>query len=371
MLEDVERGPFRYRRKNSYILILCKSGSKSPIHVEGAEQVNVVDLPERLIKEFARHASGLVPSATMSALGAVREGVREVLAVLNDTLDAGFVSHRLTLPSPDDASDHLANLIVSELASIVLDDEARAACTDRSSVELWLSALDPSAVPAPASPDILKVLNENGWGSDAIDALVAGGHFASKKKAKAEFIELEPEPTLFTVPSTTAELAHARFAERMATVHTYENSRPARLELGVIVRAAVGDDYLVCMQPLCDSVRLSGLTTVPFLPLSVVSGGDFDLTLVRSEVPIKLRVEMKPRKLVMIPFQPDAATQCILAKPGADGGARFTTDSGIDYEVVARLKPQQALRVAHQLATAFSRVGLNESEWQRRRARRA
>lgn len=50
----------------------------------------------------------------MSALGAV-PNVNELLSVLEARLNAGFVGHRLALPSPDDATDHLAELIVSEL----------------------------------------------------------------------------------------------------------------------------------------------------------------------------------------------------------------------------------------------------------------
>ena len=47
------------------------------------------------------------------------------------------------------------------------------------------------------------------------------------------------------------------------------------LRLGVVVRDSSSGIFMLCMQPVCDSVRLSGETSFPFLPLvSATEGSD-------------------------------------------------------------------------------------------------
>lgn len=350
--------PFRYRRGSSHIAILSKDGARFTMHVPGAVTVPEQDLPDYLLDAFAVNATGLVPSTTLSALGAVRESVHEVLAVLGEELDTGFVGHRLALPNPDDASDHLGELVVSELASVILEDRERASCTERATVQEWLDALDDAAIRQPATRELLTILNEYGSGDAGVRPVAA--LLGSNSKAKTF---LSGHTTSYF--NDTAVCADARLAERMATVHRYRNARPPRLELGTIIRESTTGMYLVCMQPVCDCVRLTSATEMPFLPLRVVPSKPFDVTLVCAGEPVRLKVDVKPSLLRMVRFEPDPATQTVLA-PSFHGRPRFKTTSRRVFELVARLKPQQAQRLAHAIGNAFSRIGLNESEWQRR-----
>ncbi|MEI2697565.1 MAG: response regulator receiver domain [Microthrixaceae bacterium] len=361
-LEGVQKdGLFRYTRRGSRIVLLSKPEAGTKL-VPGAEVVDVGDLPDRLIEEFAANAAGLVPAATMSALGAVRENVNELLSVLEARLDAGFVGHRLALPSPDDATDHLAELIVSELASIISEDDQRRSCTDLQAVQSWLDDISDAAIVPPSTRDILMTLNVHGGEKDGMKAL-AESSFGSNTEAK-KFLTADLTTRFMSKPD--AIVADARFAHRMATVHAYGGGRPARVELGAIVRELATNIYFVCVLPLCDSVRLSGDVPAPFLPMKTVASKPFHVALVADEAPTFLRIVMKPSQIRMLVFPADGDLRCIIS----DETLRLRTSDGGEFEIVARLKSAQAQRLAHELGTAFSRVGLNESEWQRKRAQR-
>lgn len=345
----------RFQRGSTRIVLLFKEGSNRP-ELEG-KVVAVTDLPDRLVEEFTDLAAGLVSAATMSALGAVREAMPEILGVLNADLDAAYVGHRLALDRPDDAVDHLAELIVSELRSVVDDDAGRIAAADGDAVRLWLDNIDDDALTV--EPGALQRLNQEGSSTDGRPTIAEQfPRYGGKKKC---------HPTEFVISAPDeADLADARLAERMTTRYRYTNARPERLELGVVIRSASDERYWVCVQPLCDSVRLEEFCRMPLLPYVPADGKKgIHLALVRTDGPVMLRLSLKPADLHVITFPCEPTAKAVVAIPLEDGPVGFLDDKGEQWELVCRLKPDHAQRISYRLATEIGRVGLNESEWLR------
>jgi hypothetical protein len=354
------REEFLYQRGSTRILVLYKTGADrtgAPLE----RVVNVADLPERLLGEFAALCSGLVSAAAMSALGAVREAMPEMLGVLVPELDAAYVGQRLAQDRPDDAIDHLAELVVSELQSIIEDDAQFVSTADEAAVESWLEGCTDDQLTV--ERDALKEMNRRGGHKDVRTEI--GDKFPifqGKKKA---------HPTAFVVKDESAsELADALLAERMTTRHRYPGARRERLELGVVVRSPDDADWRVCVQPLCDSVRLRGKTRMPFLPfLSVEEGKGFDLAIVQTPGLLRLRLAVSPSDISLVEFEPDPNENAVLAMEDDSGGRRFVDAEGRSWTLLCRLKYAHAQRIGHRLGAEFSRIGLNESEWLREKVK--
>ena len=145
---------------------------------------------------------------------------------------------------------------------------------------------------------------------------------------------------------------------------------PPRLTLGTIVHDASRGIYLLCAQPKCDSVRLTGERQFPFLPLRAADAG-YDHVLIHGAEIITLQLADEPYQIEMIGFQPWTANDReVLAKANGDhlffkSGARED-----NFEWIAELRPEHGQRIANALAGKISRVGLNESEWLRLNAKK-
>jgi hypothetical protein len=360
-LSDVHSlGDLRFQRGPTRILLLFKEGSdRLGAPAENVTQVS--DLPDRLIDEFTAMCSGLVRAATMSSLGAVREAMPEILGVLEPELDAAYVGHRLAQIRPDDAGDHLADLIVSELRSIVEDDDGRIDSAGAKAVQLWLDSQGEAALRV--EREALGQLNLVGSGDGDTFAEVIQQYERLRGRKKYY-------PTKYFLADEDAERADARLAERMSTRHRYSSARAERLELGIVIRSLADNTYWVCVQPLCDSVRLVEQTRMPLLPLTVVATENkkFDLVLERTGGQIRLQAVLAPSRMNLVTFVPDLAAGAVVASVEPGAGYGFKDAEGHEWELVCRLKPEQAQRFAHRLGVEFSRVGLNESEWLRRKA---
>ena len=77
------------------------------------------DLPDRLIQEFSEMTRGLLSNVAVAGLTALREEAHRLLAQFGIGLDAGYLGHRILLPHPPDAEDHLHEALSAELLSIL------------------------------------------------------------------------------------------------------------------------------------------------------------------------------------------------------------------------------------------------------------
>jgi hypothetical protein len=354
---------YRFERGSARIVLLFKDGTEENGAPPG-QVTPVGDLPDRLIAEFAEMTAGLVPAAAMSSLGAIREATPEIVGVLSSALDPGYVGHRLAQVIPDDAGDHLTDLVVSEIRSVLELDSQPIPAANTDAVQLWLDdLLDPEVT---IERDALAEVNIRGVGDPlTLDALRAKYPLLQAKGKKTY-------PTRYFVADPDAADRHdALLAERMATRYTYKNARPERLELGIVVKCLADDSYWVCVQPVCDSVRLTSDTSILLLPLVGVAAKEkWDLTVILDGAPAHFEAIVKPQMLRGVTFSPDPSSRSILAAPVEGEPSVFTDTKGTKWALVRRLKTAHGQRLAHRLGVAFSRVGLNESEWQSRQTPR-
>ena len=136
------------------------------------------------------------------------------------------------------------------------------------------------------------------------------------------------------------------------------------LTLGTIIQESGGDKrFLLCLQPTCDSVRLTKSSTFIFCILSVAKGEKASHVVGDGKNFTDLIYKPEIENCVTLTFKPSKGFVTANKLEFADH------PGGQAYQWIAQLKPKHAQRAAEQFARVLSRVGLTESEWLRLKAK--
>jgi hypothetical protein len=368
--------PFTIQRGAVRVAIYAKEAARLG-QAEKARAIKGTDLPEIVVSEFAHLTRGLVSNVAIKSMAALRSNTYQLLRRFHAKLDAPFVTHK-TLLAPDEASGQLIPLIVSEIQA-VLEDERVAEVASHKRVGQWLKyqirrglQFDPVQHTTEREYGLgLSFLIGHGASKHALTALFA----KHRKCAEGVFKSVEKAPSricdhLTRILTLEAERESVKDSELalLMSVRSRYGSPPPRLSLGTIVCETKGEvsQYLLCVQPRCDSVRLTGKRAFPFLPLREAADGPCQLLVEDKGKLVRLRLKDTPCEARMITFAPSSSKEReVLARfVGSDRCFRVPR-SKVQYRWVADLKPEHAQRVANNYASKISRVGLTESEWMR------
>ena len=278
--------------------------SKGPIRlvvipkgVGGYDENGVVeaDLPERLIAEYAELTRGLLRNVAFSGLSGLRERAHQLLATFTTDTDPAFLIHRALLPEPDDAEGHILEILGAELLAI-LEEQQVGSEAGETAIDNWLAALDPTKF-----GEVAGLLD---WGVDAPAAwkhvLTKGVSRESRPRTKVTagdadnlIIALKDNGTRALAEGIqsgrggdldeVADGANLHLANLMKMRNVY-TKRPPYLTLGTVLYRVCDEQYFVCLQAKCDSVRLRASTPFPLLALTVARGKQkFDLVVKNSD----------------------------------------------------------------------------------------
>lgn len=375
-------GDFAFSLGNIRIVILGKKTGKR-IATEQVQETGFDELGRRTIEEFARMTSGLVANVALESLDRLRKSTHQILSKFAPHLDAAFLVHRSLNESPGEADEHLLPLIAAELQA-VMEGERSSLIDD--GIEDWMRERQASR----------STWQANSFASEdeefkTLVSLVREGHSSASRSGFCEcFPDFTEENLLCGIPNATSppeeqvskldsliELIHGARLENaneelailMSVKTRYENHLPI-LSLGsILMSEEVGSKtFWLCLQPLCDCVRLSSTQWFPMLrltqpgekkPFSAVVNVDGIMT--------RLKIRATPSQLRTIPFKPDRDKKSVVAAI-KDGKYFFTSQgpSSVSYRWISDLKFEHAQRAVDQFASQNSRVGLTESEWLRR-----
>ncbi len=361
----------RMSKGPAHVVVLAKGGAiNEHLTSLGYEQVSEGDLAGKLVDEFALITSGLLRNVALAGIATIRENSHRILTKFDETLDAAYLGHRMLLPHPPDAEDHLVAALGSELIS-VLEEDRPAMHADIEAIERWLSRA--------GGPDTSMPFRFSGTAS-AVDRWlpllrsgIESGKVQLPEGGKPGLVR--DGTAAFTDDAADAMLSNHRFASLLNLKTRYPQQRRA-LTLGAIVRRSVDDrfQYLLCLQPKCDSVRLGSASGFPFIPLEPV-GGDTRQTSVAVVVEVQegdweyLGATLKPSELIVRTFEPGSNPPGeVLASKETSGAFYFEDVDGTKYRWIAEMKDEHAFGIAGAVAAALARPGPNDAEWLRRRS---
>ena len=369
-----EREGLRMSKGPLHIVVLAKGGVHTGPQGESPDpQVTEDQLAERLTDEFAQMVGGLLRNTAIAGIAAIRDNAHRILAKFEKGLDPAYLGHRLLLPYPPDAEDHIEEALGAEINSVI-EEHRPGAHANIEAIRSWLALRESEGLPLsepfsfpgePSASERWMNLLSRGIGSPSA-TLPSGAGKATLEKRGTE---------AFAQDAEAAMTSNRRFAA-LLNLKTHYPGRPPRLTLGTILVTGDGAEsrYLLCLQPKCDCVRLQVVTGFPLLPLialreEVRSSGEILRLVLETENGHweHFGLEAKPSDLTIRFFEPGTSRPGeVTALEEQPGQFYFVDADGVRYRWVAEMKDEHALKVAGEVASALARPGPNDSEWLRR-----
>lgn len=338
--------------------------------LDGEVGNSVESLPELAVEEFSRLSSGLLSNFALLGIGALRDATHHLLATFDRRLDPAFVGHRMLLRDADGARGLAMALFMLQIKGILSLPDHLGASLNNDELEAWFDDRFSFA----EADERLKVL---GVERAALRRGLLEGGGKPKDLHPALFV---PEAQRLATDAKKIEEEFSKDFARLATyVREFRGFNPLppdwlpTLTLGSVVKQIVGGStrYLMCVQPLCDTVRVEDERYFPFIEL-VVGKSDKNtenLALQDEGNTIVVKVNSKAGARHYEKFKPDAVTQSVRAESRTEGGKIVDyTFTGADgkYAWLGDVDAMKAQRIAVDLSGTLARVGIDEYEWLRR-----
>ena len=338
------------------ISVYAKAGVAVAAPLED-RSVSESSVAERWINDFATMTRGLLPGLALASLAAAREGTHRILRKFSPELDAAFLTHRACLPFPDDAQQHLVELLGDEVRAIMSDAVVTGEVARAEAVTEWLDER------FGAGTGIR--FGEIEVPRDQVDGLLGEGWEHGRPEELSRTRGFRHLTTGFAGSGDGGDL-DGRLAW-MFNFRTVISATQPMLGLGTVLCEDEG--RFLCMRPRCDSVRLSGTTTFLLLPL-IDPAKKLIQFVVRTGTDVyqRLGVCMDAERWVLRQFVPSGNAEGVRAEP--DGERFFFTDvEGARFEFLGELRLEFAQRVAQHFSEKLARIPVNNSEWLRREER--
>jgi hypothetical protein len=361
---------------------ICIFNKEGTLQTGDVLTVPEAELPEHLLREFAKLTDGLLANFAVSAVAAVRRGAHHVLARFPKELDGVYLAHRISLRNPEEAEDMALERVTAELSNLVENADVPGRTLPVAVIDAWL---DDRA----RQGRVFKNANAR-LPIELMKELVRGGIARLKDKSGQKQVEGEEPATpnsavshksiidVFYPSISDARAAACNFARLTSYKREVGRVRldgfKPRLTLGTLLKVRrdladrglydeIDGQFLLCVQPRCDSVRITGPRAFPFQQAKY-DKDSFNLIVDEKGPSGYLQLDTKPMATIMLKFRPEAQSQPIFARK--DGAAYlFTDDRGRVFEWIGDLDDLKAQRFASDLGANMHRVGIDEFEWLR------
>ena len=347
-------------KKNVRIVVRAKDTAQF-YHVEQYRDkiVKYKDLPDEIVNEFTRLTIGLLSNYALSAISVIRDNTSNILGVFSRDIDAAFLGHYVSVDNSDDAISMLSDIFGSAITDLINVNQI--------DIKLWIESWIDSFWSEKHRIDIggqnleidasqLKIIANTTSGELKDKIKAATNKEVAKEKAKKDAINLFCLEDGITRNYKFAQLVqHKDIFSKRTSSH--------KLSAGTIVKHFLdeSEEYLLCIQQRCDSVRINNgeRRNFLFLPLKESPGGEAIVINNRTH----LIVNNKSYALKLYEFTPKEDETQIITTMTEDGKCVFKDCNGNSFEWIAELKNLFAQHLVSTYVSELARVGIDNSEW--------
>ena len=387
-----------------------------------SKEIREKQLCDELIKSFTELTAGLLSNAALASIASIRDNTHNLLHRFNNSLDSAYLSHVLGLISSpkmreqahDVAFDYAVDLISEELKSeLQINDFVKKSLSSKA-LQSWPSFV---AEDEDESCFVIELGSKETYNLNAknLESLLTGNNLSKtledigvaqrkrtiqtankiKRKLANESDEGKIDSILNESNALTVkekmEKPERRFEDSAIQLSFKEQSEkpsldlcaiestrrcissqlvtPPSLKQGTIIKSFSDNAYYVCVQPVCDSVRLRCSTSFTFIKVREADGNNNLTHVLRSDLDshLKLSISCKATTIRTFNFMPDSNTKTVIGS-SENGKHVYKEDSSKErFEWCGELKQSVAQSIVNTLAAQLSRVGLDTFEWLRHR----
>lgn len=373
---DINEGDdgFSFNRGHLRIAIFAKEGVPVPKEYN-SRVLSVSELADRLSGEFAKITSGLVSNVALKSMSVLRDNTHLILGRLGPQIDPSYLSHRALLPNPDDAMDLVIEIIASEFHSI-LESYKVGNKADLETIKIWLKYINPDEKFTIYLSESTKEINLENMlkfletDFDTIRKEINKDEIDKKKEIGQKSFKNFTKTFCFNGQTSSDEL-DCKFSMLTSLKNRYEGVSNPVLNLGTILKEESTDalkKYWLCIMPRCDCVRIEGKRNFFFLYLEEATNNKkFDIVVLDDDDNfVKLKINHKIYNSQFTHFEFEANDSKQVQSEEGDNQIFISANKEKRFKWVSELKREHAQRIVNNLASEISRVGLDESEWQRR-----
>lgn len=368
---DVARQEAVLVSKNFRISFVQKDNGGGSHAVGLPASLNPERLVDHLLAEFdSLTGPGLLQRLALRALSEVRDRAHHVLSRFEPGLDAAFIGHRAQT-SHRDAVLMSLELLGTELSALVRTSDISRMLSE----EMVAARVDELIGRATK----VKLLKPDGSVKTEVETEVARRCLIWPTTDNLSAAMVGKNDTTLSSFLLDDGIDAAELRKRVVAVEqsfgllsSTSRSRqnnphhaPPTLEFGNVVRDRYSK-YLLCIQPLCDSVRVKAdeAKIFHFLELDPAPDLDFDVLVWDEGLrPLAVRGLGSARE---IGFLGDPESLVVKSTEAA-GSDVFTSEDDEQYVWIGTVREAQVRRTVHQLVTNLTRVGLDEPYFLTRR----
>jgi hypothetical protein len=331
-------------------------------------------------------------------LTTIRQNFHRILCLFSKELDAAYLGHRSLLVHGDEAEQMLVQNLKDTLGDFLFYFNT-GEYLNKESIELWIeSYIKEKDFPILTkkgkkhTPDIsfkrdkdllIKVLfsgekNVESRLKTAFTPLIEDkGQTKDKRNPYIEYL-LKNSTLLFTEKFNlkNSEKLDINFAKLTHHKNLFLPHRiPPLLTLGTIIRCLKKkkkekdrNNFYICIQQRCDSIRIKDGEERKFLFLPLVESKDGELFDTLSSDGTKFRTDNKSFTLRTIRFKRTSEKGLVLGEKNSSGKYIFESIYGDKFEWILDLKDLYSQKIVSEYAAELFRVGIDVSEWLRRNA---
>lgn len=334
--------------------------------------LNYEDLPEYILTEFTYMTSGLLSNFALMSLTTLRKNSSKILGLFSKEMDGAYLGHKAVIPKQEDAEDLLVELFGDSIKDLLYYSKVNINLRNNF-IESWIEEKI-------IEEDFQFLKHKFNRNHTVLKNILQSKEENVKNRFTNIFIETNAQLKnhlfdnpikIFTNNDDIEEVENydKRFSKltHHKSLFIPKNTDP-RLTLGTLIKSTKNENYYICIQQKCDSVRIPKENERKFLFIPLhISDGKFDII---TPDGIKLKKNKDTFSLKTIKFLCTNELGIIQAEKDEDSKYIFKqiydTPSDEQFEWVLDLKDLHSQRIIIDYTSQLSRVGLDESEWHRR-----
>lgn len=347
------------------------------------KQTTIENLVDRSIEEFTHMTCGLLSNATLAAITEIRDKTHHHLYKFNSKLDSAYISHVIGLISSPEmresahevAFDYAVDLISEELKSDLQTSKYLKDSLTSDTLKKWplyknpenqdrhsitVGEKDPVVFNNERMQKILSVKTD-----EELQAILDESPVFPKIGKKNRFDSFRDSYIQFKFTDEDNRDEHLQLSAieclRRDPLKISSDFEPV-LKQGTVIRK--DDIYFVCIQPICDSVRLTCATSFLFLKSEKLDDTNFSHVIRHSEGYKCLRFKSTSRFVSLIEFTP--TNKMIRATKQENINVFQSTNEDV-YEWCGELKQAIYQELVNAVSASIARVGFDSFEWLRLR----